>query len=125
MDLFKVSQDRDNFHVEALVCPMGSDILVVISGGASHIGAVAMAQPRPSLQDPKRTSSTSSVFTFPGHREDVVVKAMSEELSKRLGCRSVVVAGLHWDGLHSEQIGTVLEMCREITGKIIAEAEKK
>lgn len=125
MDLFKISQDRDNFHVEALVCPMGNDILVVLSGGVSHIGAVAMAQPRPSLQDPQRTSATSSVFTFPGHREDVVVKAMSEELSGRLNRRSVIVAGLHWDGLQKKQIEIVLEMCREITEKIIAEAEKK
>lgn len=125
MDLFEVSQDRDDFHVEALVCPVGGDLLVVLAGGVAHIGAVAMAQPRPSLQDPQRTSATSSVFTFPGHREDVVVKAMSEELSGRLNRRSVVVAGLHWNGLQKKQIEIVLEMCREITEKIIAEAEKR
>ena len=85
MRVLRFSAKRGRFRIFARVDEMGEDLLVTIWGGVVHIGAVAMAAPRPSLRDPRRTSATSSVFTFPGHKEDVTVKMISEMLSATSG----------------------------------------
>jgi gallate decarboxylase subunit D len=124
MDTFDISEKNGIFEVSAHVLLVGSDIIVILTGGRSHIGAVAIAQPRPSLKDAKKIGSTSSVFTRVGHKEDVVAKAMSEEISKRLNKVVVVAAGIHWDKMKKRQIETIVEMCNSITKKVIAEVSK-
>ncbi len=108
------------FEVLAQVDQVGDDLLVLLTGGKAHIGAVAIAQPRPSLQDPGQPSSTGSVITILGHKEDAVAKAMAEALSGRLGRNVIVVAGIHWDALTREGIATIMELCRKINEKIAA-----
>ncbi|MCF8065869.1 MAG: hypothetical protein K9K36_11540, partial [Desulfarculaceae bacterium] len=50
---------------------VGPDLVVLVTGGElPHVGAVAVAAPRPSLADPSITSATASVFTYPSHKED-------------------------------------------------------
>src|SRR4030042_3968039 len=97
MDSWAISEKRGGFEIYAQVSMMGDDLLVVLSGGKIHIGAIAMAQPRPSLNDPKKISATSSVFTYVGHKEDILIKSISEELSSHMNRKVVVVAGIHWD----------------------------
>jgi gallate decarboxylase subunit D len=125
MDVFTITQKKGPFTVDALVGCLGEDLMVILHGGKGHIGAIGMAQPRQSLQDPKKTSSTSSVFTYPGHKEDMLVKEMSEELSRKLNKKVVVVAGVHWDGLKKREIENILQLCRKLTTVIIREVLKK
>ena len=63
-----------------------------------------MAESRPNLEHPKTISGTSSVFTFLGHREDVVRNSTSEDMAKRLKRKVVVGSALHWEGLQDERI---------------------
>ena len=65
------------------------------TGNPHSIGAVAAAQPRPSLADPMRTSATASVFAYVGHKEDDLAKHAAETLAAALGTRVVVSAGIH------------------------------
>ena len=99
MDYLVIEEKRGRFKIFAEIKQLGKDILVIVYGGAVHIGAVGMAQPRASLRDPEKVSATSSAFTYVGHKEDAVVKTMSEEIAKRLNKKVVVVAGMHWDAL--------------------------
>jgi hypothetical protein len=85
----------------------------------AHIGAVAMAQPRPSLADPRKAGATSSVYTYVGHKEDVIAKTMAEKLTKVLNRKVVVVAGIHWDNLRDEEIEILVNMCNEITEEVM------
>jgi len=62
---FKV--DGGGFVAEALLQKLGDHYLLSLRGGAAHIGAVAMARPRPGLADPARLSSTASIFCQVGH----------------------------------------------------------
>lgn len=125
MDVFTITQKTGPFTIDAFVGCLGEDLAVVLQGGKGHIGAVGMAQPRQSLRDEKRMSSTSSVFTYPGHKEDVLVKEMSEELSKKLNKKVVVVAGIHWDKLRKREIESICQTCRKLTRVIIREVLKK
>jgi len=106
-----------SYRVHAEARWIGDDLLVWIWGGdRPHIGAVAAAQPRPSLEDESRTSATASVLTYVGHKEDVVVKLAAETLAGALATHVVVTAGIHWDGLNAPGISVVLDRCREIIG---------
>ncbi|HOE16429.1 MAG TPA: hypothetical protein PLX02_13115 [Syntrophorhabdaceae bacterium] len=125
MDFFDLSEKKASFEVSAHTMLVGSDILVVLTGGRAHIGAVALAQPRPSIKDSQKISSTSSVFTYVGHKEDVVAKAMSEGLSGALNKRVVVTAGIHWDELKKTDIELIVDICRKITKRIIVEVSKR
>lgn len=96
--------------LEASVQRIGENLLVAIWGGElPHIGAVAIAQPRPSLKDPDRISSTASVFCLVGHKEDDLAKATAEILAATLNTTVVVTAGIHWDNLDAEGISRVLQ----------------
>lgn len=124
MDTFSIKEKSGRFEVYAQIDIIGEDILVVITGGREHIGAMGIGQPRPSIQDPDKISSTSSVYTFIGHKEDVVVKELSENLSKRLNKKVVVIAGIHWDNLKREEIEEILNLCRKIEVRILEEMKK-
>ena len=78
-----------------------------------------MGQVRQSLKDIEQIGATSSVFTYVGHKEDVVAKTLSEELTRRLGRNTVVVAGMHWDGLSEEGIKHIRSACQELTDRIV------
>ncbi|MCB2190259.1 MAG: hypothetical protein KQI62_01755 [Deltaproteobacteria bacterium] len=100
-----VSTGSGRLDLSAQAFWVGPDLVVLISGGeAPHVGAVAMAAPRPSLADPSITSATASVFTYPSHKEDRLAQATAELLSAKLETRVVVTAGCHWDNLDPEGI---------------------
>ena len=119
MKTFLVSQQKGRFEVLAHVSLLGNDILAVLSGGVAHIGAIAMAQPRPSIADPRKAGATSSVYTYVGHKEDIIAKTMSETLAKGLNRKVVVVAGIHWDNLKDEEIEVIVKLCRELTEDVM------
>ena len=117
---FDVSESSGELSVRARVVALGPDCLVTVWGGTRpHVGAVGLAQFRPSLRDPQESAATSSVFTFVGHKEDVLAKSMSEELARRLERNTVVVAGMHWDGLTDDDINTITALCGRIVEGIV------
>ena len=128
MRQFDLSTERRWYQIHATAMLIGDDLLVAIWGGTKpHIGAVAVALPRPSLADPQVTSSTSSVFTLLGHKEDEVVKTVSERLSAQLERNVVVTAGIHWDDLSEEAIEEIMhnfmKFADEIHSRTIREGE--
>ncbi len=116
---FSVTRNRKGYTVKARVIPLGAHLLVVLSGGVAHIGAIGIGEPRPSLTGSGELSATGSVFTFLGHKEDTVAKGLAEDLARTLNRRVVVVAGLHWDHLDKAGIEVILRLCKSITRGII------
>jgi hypothetical protein len=116
---FRTRTGRHDLH--ARVTRVGEkDWLVCIWGGdRPHIGAVGMALPRPSLKEPGKTSSTVSVFTYPGHKEDELVRQAAQSLCAALGGNVVVCAGAHWDELGPEGIEEVIQNCRRLVRLIL------
>jgi len=108
------------YSLEAFVKNIGNDLLVSIFGGQRpHIGAVAVALPRPSLKDPKVRSATASVFCYPGHKEDVIAKEAAERLSAALDTNVTVTAGAHWDNIDQSGIRAVIKSNRQLIEMII------
>jgi len=117
---FIINTNESEYNISANVRLIGDDVLVSIWGGEKpHIGAVAMAQPRTSLKDDSLTSSTASVFTYVGHKEDELVKAASEILASTLKTKVVVTAGIHWDNLPSRGIHKVIQNSKILVDLIL------
>jgi gallate decarboxylase subunit D len=120
------SAGKGRLLIEALVQEIGEDLLVAIWGGTRpHIGAVGIAVPRPSLADARRWSATSSNFTFTGHKEDRLVREVSEVLAAGLHKNVVVTAGIHWDGLKAKELVMVQNLARQLARKICRGVEKR
>jgi hypothetical protein len=119
MKKWEFSTPESEYRVHSLSVLVGDDLLTCFWGGTqAHIGAVAVALPRPSIADPSTTSSTSSVFSLLGHKEDMVVKMVSERLSARLKRNVVVTAGIHWDNLDESAIAKIMDNCSWLTDRI-------
>jgi hypothetical protein len=126
MKKFTVSISKGKFKLYAHAQRMGPDLLVSVWGGTRpHIGAVGMAIPRPSLRDPKKWSATSSNFTFIGHKEDALVKGISEKLATELRRNVVVVAGIHWDHLTVQEIKIIEKLTQKISDRILKRLKKR
>lgn len=120
MKRFKVEISKGPFKIHGHVQEMGQDLLVSIWGGTKpHIGAVGVAIPRPSLRDPQKWSATSSNFTFIGHKEDILVKKISEGLASHLKRNVVVIAGIHWDGISNKEIKTIENLTQKLQNQIL------
>ena len=84
---------------------MGNDCCVVITGGdRPHLGAVALAQARPSLSDPAKTSASTSVLTLLGHKEDALAHRAATRLARDLAANVVVCCGIHVDAITADEL---------------------
>ena len=95
------------------------DVIVVVSGGKDHIGAMALSVPRPSLKDQNRMSATSSILTMPGHKDDEPAKYMSEKIAAATERNIAVIAGVHYDNLELAALEILRELWISLTEKII------
>ena len=117
---FTLETQTGEYDLKASARWIGPDLLVAIWGGEKpHIGAVAVAQPRPSLKNPEVTSATASVICRVGHKEDELVKAASEILASVLKTQIVVAADIHWDNLDDEGIQTIIKNSRILVEMIL------
>lgn len=93
---------------------IGEDLLVWLSGGVAHIGAVALAVPRQGLRDGDKVSADASIMTVGGHKEDLLARKIALALAAKLNVKVCVSAGLHWDAATPARI----EMAKELCGRL-------
>lgn len=116
MKKFNLSYKNHNLYLQAIA--MGNDWNISIFGGDSpHIGAVAIGIPRPSLQHPDQTSSSTSVITVTGHKEDDLARKAASYLSSRLNSVVTVSAGIHLNNISLSDLSTidtlVTQLCQD------------
>lgn len=117
---FTIKTKEEAYRLEASVKEIGRDLLIAIWGGEKpHIGAVAVAQPRPSLKDESVVSATASVFCYLGHKDDIIAKEAAEKLSATLNTNVTVTAGVHWDDIDEAGIKAIIANSQELVNLII------
>lgn len=102
----------------------GSCHILLYGGERPHIGCTVMAQPRPSLADPRKMSSTASVLNLSGHKDEMLCRCLAEAVSAGSGLVTVCTGGFHVDEIGAAQLAEVQdaarEMAREIWKEVIA-----
>ena len=123
-EYFLLEAGVDDYRITAKGFFVGKDLVVAIFGGTRpHVGAVAIAQPRPSLKNPDKISSTSSVFTLLGHKEDLLAKKIAEKLASEFNVTVTVTVGIHWDNLTPTGINKITEVSDKLIMRILDEIE--
>lgn len=118
-----VETTSGEYDLRAELVAAGSGLVVVVTGGQAHLGAAALALPRPSLSDPVRRSADVSSLAVPGHKEDDLARLLAKRLAARLNRAVTVVAGCHWDDLDEAGIDRVLANADELARLIISTGE--
>ncbi len=115
-----LSQEEEGVTIELKAEHIGNDYCVMISGGdIPHIGAVAIAQPRPSLQNEEITSASASVISVVGHKEDLLAHAVSLRLAALLNCVVCVTCGIHIDDVKPNQIHVIQKQVDSLIDALI------
>jgi hypothetical protein len=123
---FHIKTDKEAYNLEAFVKGIGEDLLVAIWGGERHhIGAVAVAQPRPSLKNHRVRSATASVFCYVGHKDDVIAKEAAEKISSALNTNVTVTTGAHWENIDEAGVKDIMENSRQLVEMIIEKITKQ
>ena len=123
---FRIKTREEAYNLEGFVKEIGQDLLVAIWGGERpHIGAVAVAQPRPSIENESVVSATASVFCYVGHKDDVIAKEAAETISAALNRNTTVTVGIHWDNIDKAGIKTIVENSRQLVNMILDEMSRR
>jgi len=106
--------------LEAVPVPMGNDLCLVITGGdRPHLGAVALAQARPSLEDSSKVSASTSVLTVLGHKEDILARNAAQCLAAGLNRTVAVCCGIHVDAISPDELRFVEEAIERLCAFVI------
>jgi hypothetical protein len=86
------------YLIEVRVIRCGNDYVFVFGGGSVyHIGAIAVCLYHPSLKNHDHYTTTPSVITIPGHKEDMLARSAALQLSRELKTNVTICVGLHVD----------------------------
>lgn len=94
---------------------IGPDLLVRITGGAEHIGAVGVGCPL-------GVRASASVVSLPEHRDDRMAHHAAERIAATYGCNCAVVAGVHFDDITPAEIKESLRLYEEVLEEFLASA---
>ena len=120
VELFRENYGTGNRRVEVAAFICGKDIVVVIEGGTRyHIGAVALAVPRPSIADPTQISASASVLCVTGHKEDELARHTALKIASTLNCTVTVIAGIHIDEANAQAISELMDNCTYAIKKLM------
>jgi hypothetical protein len=120
--LIDIGENYNSARIALQAVAMGADLAICLSGGERpHIGAVAVAQPRPSLSDPARISATTSVIALLGHKEDELARHVAGRVAAAVNCVVTVVCGIHYEKLSAEQIGGIDRLVERLTDRLLQE----
>jgi hypothetical protein len=99
---------------------VGEDLSVTLGGGdRAHIGAVAVSQPRPSLQPDRGRSATTSVIALLGHKEDELARRTAARLASTLGAVACVACGVHVDRIEPAEIADVEALADQLVTELL------
>ena len=94
---------------------IGEDIVITLTGGDEHIGAVAAGS-----FDRASARAYSSVITLPGHREDELALYGARLFSAASSSTTVFIVGIHLDNITNDGIQEIVRISKEMIGELSA-----
>jgi len=92
------------------IVAQGRDFLVLITGGAAHVGAIAVCDGR---TDRAHARPHGNTVQIPGHREGPLAAEAAEMLSAATGRTCVAVVGIHQDNATPAEIHEIVDHVRQ------------
>ncbi|SHN61268.1 hypothetical protein [Desulfovibrio litoralis] len=124
--MIDLSLTKDKITLRLVAHFLGDDLNISLFGGDKpHIGAVALAQAYPSRSQVGESSSTCSVLTVLGHKEDELAKSLAEYISKALNITVCVACGIHLNTFKPEHINIIKQIVDELILELLEEIKNK
>lgn len=118
--MHKITEGQSKYKVILYAIKSGEDLTIIIYGGEKpHIGAIAVSIPRSSLKDLNKISSSTSVFTLVGHKEDELSKQIAEHITKITKRVTVVIMGLHIEKATLKDINCLIKNIKKTVDRLI------
>jgi hypothetical protein len=122
----RVRRGEGRCAIALLVLLTADGLVVYLCGGQHlHLGAAVLSLPRPSLAGESRNGCDSFVIPRPGHKDDVVAKALAEQLSKALNVPVCVTAGIHIESAHPDELAAIAANCALAGEEVISALSKR
>ena len=86
----------------------GRDLLLRVTGGEAHVGAVAVCH-----------DQGAELMVVPGHKEGPLAAECAEAVALAAGCTCTAVAGIHQDEATGEEIAAIVANVRKALGILI------
>ena len=94
--MINLSTIYNNHTINCIALKIGKDFNISIYGGdIPHIGAVALGIPVVLPHNINKVTSTASLLTVPGHKEDNIALNSAKLLSNKLNTTVTVCCGIH------------------------------
>jgi hypothetical protein len=97
-----ISVGKDKTKVDLRYFRIGKDLLVIITGGDAHIGAVTLSE-----------EGCYSTLSKKGHKECVITKQVAPRIQNFFKKDVLVVCGIHIDNATLKEISTLVENAKE------------
>lgn len=114
---YQLSFGEGKTEVKLRASKEGNDLVVIITAGRAHVGAVALAVP--CEKTPEGVTASSSVLTVPGHRDNIPAEQAALKLCKAFKRPVSVTAGLHIDHATEEEIQELMYNSQEVVEKLL------
>lgn len=99
----RIRASLNDYDIVLQSTEVGNDLNIVIFGGkVPHIGVVAIGTVGPSAHDLEHKTTTVSLITLPGHKEDVLAREMVKYIAKELDKTVVLSCGIHIPNITTE-----------------------
>jgi gallate decarboxylase subunit D len=118
-DINILEEGEGRCRLHARLIPMGDHLLVTLSGGKAHIGAVSLAEPNSPGNHSVSKSASVSTLTRTNHKEDVIARNTASNISSHLGIPVLVCCGIHLDEITVDEIEDINRNAMRLQEKII------
>ena len=120
--MINIRKSINGLNISLFAVRMGNDFNISILGGDdSQIGAVALAVPSKKIINNNEVNSTSaSLLTVSGDREDEVVMPVAKKIAKALDSNIVVSCGIHKEKISMKEINLFMQLVNEAVDEFIA-----
>lgn len=92
---------------------VANDFWLLVHGGDSHVGAVALAGPQVETQCVQQ----------PNHRDGEIALDVANILTNSLGCNISVTCGIHYDHITLTEIAEIRNLAKELAHRVTAAAK--
>jgi hypothetical protein len=109
-----VVQGTGRTKVRLEIQAMGRDLVLRITGGEAHVGAVAVCE------SPGRGGQPEPVLTVvPGHKEGPLAESCAARLAVVTGRTVCAVAGIHLDDATREEITAIVDNVERACARLV------
>lgn len=117
--MLHISEKFKNHDINCKAINIGNDWNITIYGGdIPHIGAVAVGIPIDLPHNINKLTSSSSLITVPGHKEDEIVNKSAKLLAKQLNTTVVVSCGIHIKNITFDEINILNNIIYNLINKL-------